>query len=259
MIAAITMVVALPLLMGCASGQGPSPVADVGASDSTLIQALPNSPAVVPAPPKALGEPSAAHEVLVATPSVEPRPAQLVYVLGDSLTFKARKYLGDALERHGWGATVVDARNGRMAEEGLTILAQADDLPDTILVALGTNNWLASRAEAAGWIEETRAIIGPRRTLVWVNVQMDGERFRNYVNVNRGLVKGAKRDNRTLRATGEVGRTYVADWASFATDRRIRHNHDGVHYKAGGYRQRVDFYGAVLTRSPNVLEYLGTN
>jgi len=143
-----------------------------------------------------------------------------------------------------------------MVEEGLAILSEARDLPDTVLIALGTNNWLATPTEAAGWITQARAIVGPDRNIIWVNVQMDGERFRNYVNVNRGLVKGAKRDNKALAEVGARAQTYVADWAHYATDRNIRHNHDGVHYKAGGYLQRVHFYGAILAQLPDVAEYL---
>jgi hypothetical protein len=186
-----------------------------------------------------------------------PDGAQRAYVLGDSLTYKARKHLAPALDARGWESNpATDSRIGRMVAEGLSILAARTDLPDTVLIALGTNDWLSSAAQSASWIAAARKIIGPQRTLIWVNLDMTGEKYGNYVTVNQGLLEGAARDNRQLKKQSASGRTYIADWAAFAADHRITHSKDGVHYKDGANRQRMEFYAGALALDPEYLVYL---
>lgn len=180
-----------------------------------------------------------------------------VYVVGDSLTYKARRYFASALAEQGWRANPAsESRIGRMVEEGLDVLRAEKELPETVLIALGTNNWLATRADAATWISEARAIVGPDRRLIWVNLHLEGERYVNFTEVNRGLRNGARSDNATLRKDGAAGRTYIADWYSFATTRGIPHSKDGVHYKQGASRQRMSFYAGVLADDPAYAPYL---
>jgi len=143
-----------------------------------------------------------------------------------------------------------------MVAEGLSILAEQEDLPDTILIALGTNDWLSSAAQSASWIAQARSIIGPQHTLIWVNLDMVGENYSNYVNVNQGLLDGAARDNRQLKKQSAPGRTFIADWAAFAAERRIPHSKDGVHYRDGANRQRMAFYAGALALDPEYLVYL---
>ena len=179
------------------------------------------------------------------------------YVVGDSLTYKARRYLSSALAEQGWRSNPAsESRIGRMVAEGLDVLRAETELPDTVLVALGTNNWLATRADAAAWISEARGIIGPDRRLIWVNLHLEGERYVNFTEVNQGLRDGARSDNRTLRQDGATGRTYIADWYSFATTQKIPHSKDGVHYKQGASRQRMAFYAGVLADDPVYAPYL---
>ena len=200
--------------------------------------------------------PTPAQPIAVPGPNA-PTPTKQAYVLGDSLTYKAKAFMDQAMSVQGWVTNpATDSRIGRSVEEGLSILADQPDLPETVLVALGTNNWTASASEAAAWVRKARSLIGPDRRLIWVNVQLDGERYQTYLTVNEGLLAGARADNSALRRSGDSGRTYIADWARFSTDNRIRHNHDGVHYKAGGYRQRMAFYAGVLANVPPYDGYL---
>ena len=157
-----------------------------------------------------------------------PDGAKRAYVLGDSLTYKARKHLAPALDARGWESNP----------------------------ALGTNDWLSSAAQSASWIAAARKIIGSQRTLIWVNLEMTGEKYSNYVTVNQGLLEGAARDNRQLKRQSASGRTYIADWAAFAADWRITHSKDGVHYKDGANRQRMEFYAGALALDPEYLVYL---
>lgn len=138
----------------------------------------------------------------------------------------------------------------------MSILADQKDLPSTVLVALGTNNWYATSSEAATWVAQARNIIGPDRTLIWVNVDMVGEKYSNFPQVNSGLLAGANADNKALRREGAQGRTYVADWLTYSAANGIRHSHDGVHYKKGAFKQRMAFYAGVLAGDPTYASYL---
>lgn len=212
------------------------------------------------APADSLASPAASPSISSSESAAPSQPAQtdqVAYILGDSLTFKARAFMADALAERGWTSNpATDSRIGRMVEEGMAILAEQADLPSTVLIALGTNNWYVSATEASDWIAQARSLIGPDRNLIWVNVDMVGEKYSNFPEVNRGLVDGVKTDNRALRRAGASGRTYVADWRSYAEDNGIRHSHDGVHYKRGAFRQRMAFYAAVLAGDASVIKYL---
>lgn len=165
--------------------------------------------------------------------------------------------MADALAAQGWQSNpATDSRIGRMVGEGMAILESQVDLPGTAVIALGTNNWYATSAEAAKWIREARQIVGPERTLIWVNIDMVGAKYSNFPQVNAGLLAGAQSDNESLDKSDAAGRTYIADWLAYAFDNRIRHSHDGVHYKRGAYRQRMAFYAGVLAGDPAFLAYL---
>lgn len=254
----VTVLAAAGMLVACSSAaEGASAVrADTTEVAATASATLSPSPATSPDSSTPDAVPST-----TATPSAGITPTdqtaeRRVYVLGDSLTYKARKFMESALLAKGWVSNpATDSRIGRGVAEGLGILAQQQDLPETVLIALGTNDWLASSGKAAAWVAQARSIIGPERDLIWVNVQMDGERFTNYINVNEGLRQGIRADNRTQRKTGATGRSYLADWASYTKDLGIRHSHDGVHYKAGAFKRRMEFYAAVLAGDPMIAVY----
>jgi hypothetical protein len=85
---------------------------------------------------------------------------------------------------------------------------------------------------------------------------MEGERYSNYLEVNKGLKMGVRFDNVALRSSGAAGLTFLADWATFSANFNIKHSHDGVHYKSGAFHRRMDFYAAVLARDPSVSRYI---
>lgn len=214
--------------------------------------------ATAPSPHEPVAEPPQSPTAEPApSPSNPSRALKSAYILGDSLTYKARKFMADALAEQGWSSNpATDSRIGRMVGEGLQVLAKESGLPQTVLIALGTNNWLASSREAAEWIREARSIVGPDRDLIWVNIDMVGERFSNFSNVNAGLWTGAEADNRSQRKANAAGRTYIADWYGYASDNRIRHSRDGVHYKSGASKKRMDFYAGILAADTEFLPYI---
>lgn len=254
----VAVFAAVGMLVACSAATDGASAVSAEATEVAVSASATFQPSPVISPDSSTPAPSASA---VATPFATVTPTdesatRRVYILGDSLTYKARAFMEAALLAKGWVSNpATDSRIGRGVAEGLGILAQQQDLPETVLVALGTNDWLATPDQAAAWVAQVRSIIGPQRELIWVNVQMDGERFTNYVNVNEGLRQGIRTDNRTQRKTGATGRSYLADWAAFTEDNGIRHNHDGVHYKAGAFKRRMDFYAAVLAGDPVFASY----
>lgn len=246
------------MLVACSAATDGASAVSADATELAVTTPTTTQPSPASSPDSPTPAPSAS---IAATPSATVTPTdqsapRRAYILGDSLTYKARAFMEAALLAKGWISNpATDSRIGRGVAEGLSILAQQQDLPETVLIALGTNDWLATPDQAADWVAQARSIIGPQRELIWVNVQMDGERFTNYVNVNEGLRHGVRADNRTQLKAGATGRSFLADWAAFTKDNGIRHNHDGVHYKAGAFKRRMEFYAAALAGEPSIAVY----
>lgn len=162
-----------------------------------------------------------------------------VFVVGDSLTVGVEPWLASDLVEQGWTLDGVDARVGRGVSEGLNRLqADAADLPDTVLVALGTNDLGATPAEVEGWLSNARDIVGGRR-LIWVNLCLNDKgssRLASYRQIDDALETFAP----------DYG-VELADWCAFATRHDITPGYDGIHYGAAGYQQRAAFYTRVIT------------
>lgn len=193
------------------------------ASPATSVQ--PSATASGPA----VAVPTAVNYAARAWP---PRPGT-VSVVGDSLTVGTLPWLAADFAAAGSPATIVRAEVGIPTEAGLASLARAGDtLGEVVLVALGTNNLQATAADVVDWLDRARAIIGPDRRLVWVNLSMASDRYPNDDVINPVLADSARRDPRLL----------VLDWAGFAADRGIENTPDGVHYGDTNYRARAMFY-----------------
>jgi lysophospholipase L1-like esterase len=167
-----------------------------------------------------------------------PKGAASVYVIGDSLTVGTEPYLRRELAARGWRLAGVDARISRTVEEGLRVLrAKERRLPETVMLALGSNDLFASQAQVEAWVETARETAGTRR-LIWVNV---------YVDVKRApLLKGYRVINRGLSAAAVQHNVEIADWNRWMTRHRAPMQRDGVHYTPVGYRKRAAFYARVV-------------
>jgi hypothetical protein len=203
----------------------------------------------VTAPPPKPTPPTTVPPRAVARPAPRPMKKPLsitivrrlspgdVFVVGDSLTVGADPWLAGAVSAQGWQLAGVDARVGRPVDEGLSILrADADQLPRTVVVALGTNDLWATPADVDRWVATARAIVGDRR-LVWVNLRCDPSRspsLERYHRINDALAA----------ATARYG-VGLADWEAWSTARGIEPGYDGVHYDNEAYRWRAAFYAGV--------------
>ena len=161
-----------------------------------------------------------------------------VFVVGDSLTVGTEPWLRADVSGRGWTLTGVNARVGRPVAEGLSVLRQqASRLPNTVVIALGTNNLGASSQTVAGWLHQARTIVGNRR-LIWVNLCLSpavAPRLAAYRSLNASLAALAPRYG-----------VHIANWCSYALAHHISNGPDGIHYEPAGYQRRAAFYASVI-------------
>lgn len=171
-----------------------------------------------------------------------PMTAPVAYVIGDSLTVGVQPYLKRAFAVRGIRLAGLDGRVDRTAAEGLRVLrAKASRLPNTVVLALGTNDPLATQAQVQQWLGQARAIVGDRR-LIWVNI---------YVNVARApKLKRYRVINDALAISAAQYDVEIADWNEWASDHVIPMQRDGVHYTDTGYRRRAAFLARAISRRP---------
>ena len=229
---------------GAPAGGDPAQPATTGAGSDTGAADAVDDPAAAGAtstvkPRGTTRRPRSAPLAQLGRPAPEGRP---VFVVGDSLTVGAEPWLAGALGPWGWFPTV-DARVSRPTDEGLSILERErrkGGLPDTILVALGTNDLNATDAEVDGWLRDVRETAGPRRRVVWVNLHVaEGHPARDRAEgINAALAEHAAKYD-----------VEVADWQEWAEDREVEHRPDGIHYDERNYRMRASFYAIALGRA----------
>ncbi|HET7487402.1 MAG TPA: GDSL-type esterase/lipase family protein [Acidimicrobiales bacterium] len=187
-----------------------------------------------PAAPPARVRPSA---VSTTTTTAAPGDRE-AFVVGDSLTVGTEPWLDRALQVRGWDLSGVDARVGRGVDEGLAVLRkEGATLPDTVVIALGTNNPGAGASTVRNWLRSARRIAGKRR-VVWVNTCIADKEARP--------LAASRRLNAALAQYADWYGVELADWCTFAADRDITPRADGVHYDTAGYKIRARFYALAL-------------
>jgi hypothetical protein len=192
------------------------------------------TPSVAPTPS---AKPSAkATSRSVRKRRIRPGP---VFIVGDSLTVGAQPWLDGVLTQRGWRVTGIDARIGRGVPEGLGILqSQAATLPDTVLIALGTNNLSSSPEAVTAWMHDARRIAGSSRRIIWVDLCLDDSaapRLGAYRAVNDALLAAAPRFGIDM-----------AHWCDYSSAHDIHPIADGIHYDDAAYQMRALFYADVL-------------
>jgi lysophospholipase L1-like esterase len=177
-----------------------------------------------------------------AVPRPLPAGETQVFVVGDSLTIGARPWLARDLRRLDGRLVGVNARVSRHVDEGLTVLRKmGDSLPETVMVALGTNDLQASTRQVDRWLRTARQLVGDRR-LIWVNLRANATHSKllaRYHVINDALDAAAPRYG-----------VEVADWDTWAGARHVRTLGDGIHYSTAAYRLRASFYAEVATAEP---------
>lgn len=165
--------------------------------------------------------------VASAAGPAQPRPTCTVGVVGDSLTIGVVPHLEPALTRRDCSLAWWDARSGRPTAEGVQALAakaRAGQLPDVLVVGLGTNDQ-HRMADFGGHVDEVMRLAGHRQ-VIWIDLAYEPVRER----LNSVLAqKAAWYPNlRTL----EWDRHYWSHPEWQAADR--------IHATTAGYRGRAE-------------------
>ena len=133
--------------------------------------------------------------------------------IGDSVMIGAARRLA----RKGFE---VDAKCGRSPRGGLYVLrqrARRHTLPESVLIALGTNFWISSNQ-----IKKALRILGRRRTLFLVTP------YRSWRAVGNEPIRRAARR--------KPGRVRMVDWSSLANGHDWWFQGDGTHLRRSGVR-----------------------
>lgn len=153
-------------------------------------------------------------------PSTEPALPAFTgtgFALGDSVMLGAKP----CLQPLRW---VVDTKGSRQADAGAEVLlAKRSRLPRVVVVHLGTNGGIVREQ-----FDRIMAILGPRRTVVWVTIQLpETSRYTKEDSSNRVIRLGVKR-YRNAR---------LADWNALSyPHRRTWMWGDGIHLTPTGCR-----------------------
>ncbi len=182
-----------------------------------------------------------------------PGAGRRVLIVGDSNTRNTRQMLTKSLRASGWNPTI-RCFGGKRIDWGM---AQVKDqrqwkgLPDTIVIALGTNDmrWI-NRSITQQRIKQMLELIGPQKNVVWINTYgLNGDRFSK-----------AKQSwfNKTLDSiAAKYPRVQVLPWAKIAKSSGVKFS-GPLHYAHSGNKLRTaetvrflnDLYGQpVQTRS----------
>jgi hypothetical protein len=162
-------------------------------------------------------------------------PANRVLIVGDSLTRESRTSLERRLSKDAWVPTI-RCWGGKRLDWGISQLKRAKklgQLPDTVVIALGTNDMrLISPDVTKVRMQQLLDIVGPQRDIMWLTVHFEG-----------GLAPGRAKEQwfnnelRTLAATRD--NLHVIEWATFARNANIR-TRDGLHYRWNGHQARAE-------------------
>lgn len=164
-----------------------------------------------------------------ATPG--PGQSQRVVIIGDSLTRNAREPLTRQLRKDGWTPTIRCFGGKRLdwAIAQAKRAKQIDQLPDTVVIAIGTNDmrWI-DRATTRARMDELMTVLGKNRTVFWVDTYASGgDRF------TREKERWFNRQVKQLAAEHE--NLYRINWGNYARANGVRFA-DALHYTSAGER-----------------------
>ncbi len=157
-----------------------------------------------------------------------------VGVVGDSLTVGSMPYWEPAFAARGCALSFVNARGGRPTSEGvraIELLAQAGQLPDILVVALGTNDSIDPRTFGPR-VDRVMAVAGDR-PVVWVNID------KPFVELTLNLALNL--------AQIHFDNLWVYDWNSFVDAHPQIRQGDGIHLSEGGYALRAALIAREVT------------
>jgi len=166
-----------------------------------------------------------------------------VLIIGDSLTRNGRQPLKKALRLDGWTPTVRCFGGKRLdwAISQAKRAKQLDQLPDTVVIAIGTNDmrWI-DRGTTASRMKELMKVLGKKRTVLWVDTYASGgDRF------TRAKEKWFNRQVKELAADRKNLHHVV--WGNWARRNDVPFA-DALHYTSSGTRTWAQRVASQVTR-----------
>jgi len=157
-----------------------------------------------------------------------------VLVVGDSLILFDQGLRG-VLEKSGWTGTI-DAVAGRYVYDAIQPIRKAANgsgVPDTVVIALGTNGKTCPLSERKRQVKNVLSALGPDRRVIWINAIWDP---------SASNVDPAKFNNLLTDVANQNPQLTVLDWATRATEltqsRGNIYQSDGLHLQDWVYKTR---------------------
>lgn len=166
-------------------------------------------------------------------------------MVGDSLVRDSRASLERQLVRKGWLPSVRcwGAKGSDWGAEQVRMARAEGQLPDTVVVSLGTNDvwWLHIPMEIA--VDQMMAALGKRRTVYWVNLYFGPNGYDDLPkSYHANRILHAKAEQYPNLRIIEFAREYKA---AIASDARVGWV-DGVHLNEYGYAVRSRIIAGAL-------------
>ena len=168
-----------------------------------------------------------------------------LFVVGDSLAVGTEAPLSQLLP--GWRIKT-SAFTDRHTADGVAQIAAMPNLPDVIVVSLGTNDNPSETERFAGEVETVMDSAGPARCVVWVNIARPPYAGVGYSGLNQVLTRVSLSRPNLL----------VVDWARISHSQSGLLGSDGVHATAQGYAVRAQAIASAIAGCGGVGAYGGT-
>jgi lysophospholipase L1-like esterase len=163
-------------------------------------------------------------------------------VVGDSLAEGTEAPLARLLP--GW-RIATSAYTGRHTDDGVAEIVDRGNLPDVIVVSLGTNDDPSATASFAGEVQRLLDVAGPSRCVVWANIVRPPYAGASYAGYNGVLDRlSLSRPNLT-----------VVDWAAMVRSQPGLIASDGVHATPQGYAVRAQAIASAIASCGGVQAY----
>jgi lysophospholipase L1-like esterase len=165
-------------------------------------------------------------------PTVRPHlagSADTVLVIGDSLVNGARLFgdLGDRLDAAGFEGLEIVAEDGRDPAWGVEQVEDMDEVPEVVVIELGTN----PDADPDGFAETATTLVAALRA-------RGAERIAWLTPVH---ARDGRYDEKVAILAAVPGLDEIADWASVVRDDPRRLAADGLHPTRDGYSDLAEF------------------
>lgn len=155
-----------------------------------------------------------------------------VFLVGDSLSNGTRGPLSKTLSDYNIETNAID---GRDTSSGIAALsAKGKNLPDTVVVALGSNDDPTNIPAFETKVKKVVSIVGSKRHLIWVNLRGNSYSGHDLSALNAVLVQVA-RENPNMT---------VVDWKSASSG--LNFDNQGIHTDPAGYEKRANLIATAV-------------